>query len=176
MAELERTVAKLSAEITLRCTQVADLHNIKQQQESELLNACEEIELLIKSIDLLQFAITKYDEDAAIEKQKLAQFEAENSDLRLQLETVQKEFENADQQHLNQLNLVRDQYEEQIRMIEAAVAERDKQVETLEEARASLASHCDDLTKIVNAFELNKRTRGKSMLLTLLRHSKPLLR
>ncbi len=50
---LEDTIAKQSAELNLRCTQVADLYNLQQRQANELQVACEEIDRLSGTIATL---------------------------------------------------------------------------------------------------------------------------
>jgi chromosome segregation ATPase len=93
--ELEATVEKLSAELSLRCTQVADLYNIRQQQAGELLTACDEIDRLSKVIDTFQGTLAQRDAEEAAINQKLALLDKENISLRLQLEKARKESADA---------------------------------------------------------------------------------
>jgi chromosome segregation ATPase len=91
VSELESTITKLSAELILRCTQVADLYNIRQQQANELLIACDEIDSLSKSIDALHNTMTQREIEATTTGQKLIQLDKENITLRLELERALKE-------------------------------------------------------------------------------------
>lgn len=89
--ELEAAIEKLSAELSLRCTQVADLYNIRQQQAGELLTACDEIDRLSKVIDTFQGTMAQRDTEEAATRQKLDLLDKENISLRLQLEQARKE-------------------------------------------------------------------------------------
>jgi len=91
VSKLENTVAKLSAELVLRCTQLADLCNVRQQQANDLINACDEIDRLSKSINALQNTITQLENGAATRENKLMQLDKENISLRLQLDNSLKE-------------------------------------------------------------------------------------
>ena len=92
IGELEDTVAKLSAEVNLRCTQVADLYNSQQMRANEVLNACDEIDLLGKTIESLQGTITQREMQAAAADKKVVELEKENSALRLDLDIARKEM------------------------------------------------------------------------------------
>jgi chromosome segregation ATPase len=86
VTELENTVAKLSAELTQRSIQVADIYNLQQQQAGDLLIACDEIDRLSKSIGTLQHTITHLENDAVTSAKKLAQLDQENINLQQQLD------------------------------------------------------------------------------------------
>ena len=90
-SELESTIAKLSAELNLRCTQVADLYNVQQQQANEILTACDEIDHLVKAVHAHQETIAQRETEAVAAKQKLILLAEENITLRLQLRKAQKE-------------------------------------------------------------------------------------
>ena len=90
-SELEGAIAKLSAELNLRCTQVADFCNIQQQQANEILAACDEIDRLGESIDTLQDTARQREKEAAATAQKILLLDKENITLRLQFETALKE-------------------------------------------------------------------------------------
>ena len=69
--EFENTISEQSAELILRRTQIADLCNIRQQQENELLAACDEIDRLRKSVIALQDTVKQHEADAAEQKREL---------------------------------------------------------------------------------------------------------
>ena len=71
VSKLESTIGKLSAELNLRCTQVADLYNTQQQQANEILSACDEIDHLVKAVHAHQGTIAQRETEAAAAKQKL---------------------------------------------------------------------------------------------------------
>jgi len=90
VGELENTIANLSAELTFRCTQISELYHIRQQQGTDLLIACDEIDRCSKSIDALYDTMTQCEHDAAAGKKMLIQLEKENIALRLQLDKALK--------------------------------------------------------------------------------------
>lgn len=92
ISELEDTVAKLSAEVNLRCTQIADLYNSQQERANEVLDACDEIDLLGKTIESLQGTITKREMQTAAAEKKAIELEKENTTLRLDLDIARKEM------------------------------------------------------------------------------------
>ena len=92
ISELEDSVAKLSAEVNLRCTQVADLYNSQQERANEVLDACDEIDLLGKTIDLLQGKLTQREMEAAAAEKKTVELENENATLRLDLDNARKDM------------------------------------------------------------------------------------
>jgi chromosome segregation ATPase len=155
--ELEGAIAKLSTELTLRCAQVADLYNIRQQQEAELLNSCDEIDQLGKVIEEIQRKLVWCESDAAVENHKLVLLASENNALRLQLENVQREVALANQQHQNELNQLSDKFNGQIRIFEETAIERNKDLENLEASRAKLTTRIHDLTIMVDSFECDKK-------------------
>ena len=91
IAILESEIAKQSAELTHRCTQVADLCNIREQQAIELQDACDQIDRLSESIAGLQDTIVQHEAEATAAKQKLLLSENDNFALRLQLDKTKGE-------------------------------------------------------------------------------------
>ena len=77
--------------MTQRCTQVADLCNIREQQAIELHDACDQIDRLSEFIAGLQDTIVQHETEATAAKQKLLLSENENFALRLQLDKVKGE-------------------------------------------------------------------------------------
>ena len=91
---LQRTIEQQSAELTLRCAQVADLCNIRQQQATELLNACDEIEQLSAIVVQLQDTASTQETESVTAKQNLIKAEKEATMLRALLDKERRE--NAD--------------------------------------------------------------------------------
>jgi chromosome segregation ATPase len=91
VSELESTVAELRTELSLRCTQVADLYNKQQGQESDVLDACDEINRLVECIDTLQGTIIRREAEAATADKRIITLENENVGLRVKLESTQRE-------------------------------------------------------------------------------------
>jgi len=89
--ELENKIKELSAELSLRCIQIADLCNLRQQQDSELEAARDVIDNFDKSIATLHDAITRQKSEVAAAQQALALSKQENAALRMQLEKVKEE-------------------------------------------------------------------------------------
>jgi chromosome segregation ATPase len=107
--ELENKIKELSAELSSRYIQIADLSNVRQQQDSDLEAAREVINNIGKSVAALQDAIANHESEAAAAQQALAQSKQEktalaaaaqqalalskqeNATLRMQLEKVKKE-------------------------------------------------------------------------------------
>jgi|SRR5450631_249555 chromosome segregation ATPase len=88
ISELESIITKQLAELNLRGIQIAELCNVRQQQDSELLVACDKIDRLSKLIALFQDAVTRHETDAAAAKLKLIQSDKEKTALRAQLDTA----------------------------------------------------------------------------------------
>jgi len=86
VSALEETIAKQSAELNLRCTQVADLYNLQQRQANELQVACEEIDRLSGTIATLLDKTVQQDADAEAAKEKIALLDNEKAALRARLE------------------------------------------------------------------------------------------
>jgi len=91
IASLESKIAKQSAELTQRCTQVADLCNIREQQAIELHDACDQIDRLGESIAGLHDTILQHETEAAAAKQKRLLSENEKFALHLQLDKAKGE-------------------------------------------------------------------------------------
>ena len=97
---LEETIAKQSAELNLRCTQVADLYNLQQRQANELQVACEEIDRLSSTISTLLEEATQQEIEAEATKKEIALLEAEKAALRAQLERSHADFRDASERLL----------------------------------------------------------------------------
>ena len=91
IATLESEIAKQSSELIQRCTQVADLCNIREQQAIELRDACDQIDRLSESIAGLQDTIVQHETEVGAAKQKLLLSENENFALRVQLDKSKSE-------------------------------------------------------------------------------------
>jgi hypothetical protein len=88
--ELENKIKELSAELNSRYVQIADLSNVRQQQDSELEAARDVINNIGKSVAALQDAIANHESEAAAAQQALALSKQENATLRMQLEKIKK--------------------------------------------------------------------------------------
>ena len=67
---LEEMITKQSAEINLRCAQVADLYNLQQRQANELQVACEEIDRLSGTISTLLENSAQHETEMKMAKNK----------------------------------------------------------------------------------------------------------
>ena len=89
---LENKIEELSKELTQRYAQIADICNVRQQQDSELQEARNVIESVDNSIAMLQGEIAKHESEASAARQALALSDKENAALRIQLEKMKFEF------------------------------------------------------------------------------------
>ena len=78
MRELENAIETLSAQLALRCTQVADLSHTREQQTKDLLISCDEIDRLGASVGVLHDEIAALENDAVVREQTLSRLEKEN--------------------------------------------------------------------------------------------------
>ncbi len=92
ISALEETIAKQSAELNLRCTQVADLYNVQQRQANELQIACEEIDRLSGTISTLLEKTAQQEADAEAATKQIALLESEKAALRAQLDKTLARF------------------------------------------------------------------------------------
>ncbi|HYC17296.1 MAG TPA: hypothetical protein VEC94_08820 [Pseudolabrys sp.] len=91
ISALENTIAKQSAELHRRLTEVVELYNAQQQQANELQTACEEIDRLNQAIVTLQETTAQYKTGVAAAQNKIALIENEKADLRAQLDKALRE-------------------------------------------------------------------------------------
>jgi hypothetical protein len=91
LSEQENTIENLSAQLALRCTQVADLSNIREQQAKDLLMSFDEIDRLSASVEALHSKIAALENYAVVREQALSQLEKENICFRLELEKSRRE-------------------------------------------------------------------------------------
>ena len=90
--ELESTVENLHKELSVRCIQIADLHNVQRQQAAALLMARNAIRNLENSALSLQKTITQREYEVAVAKQELLTSVQEKNALSEKLEDTEKEF------------------------------------------------------------------------------------
>jgi len=83
---LENTIARQSAELNLRLTEVIDLYNFQQQRENELQAAREEIDRLNQIVSQLRQTMTQYKIEVVAAQDKIALLENEKADLRQELD------------------------------------------------------------------------------------------
>ena len=91
ISALENTIARQSAELHRRLTEVVELYNAQQQQANELQTACEEIDRLNRIISTLQETTEQYKTDAAAAQNKITLIENEKADLRERLDKALRE-------------------------------------------------------------------------------------
>jgi hypothetical protein len=123
LSELENTIENLSAQLALRCTQVADLSNIREQQAKDLLTSCDEIDRLSASVDALHKKIAALENYAIVREQALSRLDKENVCFRLELEKSRKESA---------------ELLERRRSVEAAFNEREIAVVSIQERHAQI--------------------------------------
>jgi chromosome segregation ATPase len=146
ISALEKTIAKQSAELNLRCTQVADLYNVQQQQANELQTACEEIDRLSDTISTLLDTTARYETEAVATKKKLTLLENEKAALRAQLDKALEDSSKMTQRLL---------------AVETAFNDRETSVasalEKAESLKAELTTESAERFKLVAAAERQKQ-------------------
>jgi hypothetical protein len=148
---LENALAEQSAELALRCAQIADLCNIRQQQATELQIACDEIERLCGSIAELQATVAERESDTAAAMQNLVHSEKEKMALRAQLEKVQQDSAGALRRLLEAETELNDK--------ELAIASA---LERIEELKEQLAIKPEETARIAAAVdEADQRHRSE---------------
>jgi chromosome segregation ATPase len=83
---LENTIARQSAELNQRLTEVIDLYNIRQQQANQLQAAREEIDRLNQTVLTLEQTTARHKTDIGVAHDKIALLKNEKADLREQLD------------------------------------------------------------------------------------------
>lgn len=83
---LEDTIARQSAELHQRLTEVVQLYNVQQQHANELQTACDEIDRLNQIISALQEAAAQFKTDGAAAQDRIVLLESEKAALRAQLD------------------------------------------------------------------------------------------
>ncbi len=101
ISALEETIAKQSAELNLRCTQVADLYNLQQRQANELQIACEEIDRLGGTISTLLDKTAQQEAEAEATKKQVALLEDEKATIQAQLKKALAESRDVSQRLLS---------------------------------------------------------------------------
>ena len=146
ISALEKMIAKQSAELNLRCTQVADLYNVQQQQANELQTACEEIDRLSGTISTLLDTAAQYETEAVATKKKLILLENEKAALRAQLDKALEDSSKMTQRLL---------------AVETAFNDRETSVasalEKAESLKAELTTELAERFKLVAAAERQKQ-------------------
>ena len=89
--ELELALQEQWAELSARCTQIADLVNVQQQQAEELKLARDAIEGLDKSVGLLRAALTQQESEAAAALHALALANEERAALAAELDKARSD-------------------------------------------------------------------------------------
>jgi tropomyosin len=148
---LENTLAEQSAELALRCAQIADLCNIRQQQATELQIACDEIERLCGSIAELQATVADRESDTAAAMKNLLHSEKEKMELRTKLEKAQQDSAGALRRLLDAETELNDK--------ELAIASA---LERIEELKEQLAIKPEETERTAAAVEeANQRHRSE---------------
>jgi chromosome segregation ATPase len=150
IATLESKIAKQSAELTQRCSQVADLCNIREQQAIELHNACDQMDCLSESIAGLQDTIVQHETEAAAAKQKLLLSDNEKFALRAQLDKAKAECADLLQRSLRAETAVNDK--------DMVIASTQEKVENL---KAKLIAIPAETIRLRTAIEEEANTRRR---------------
>src|SRR5664279_1392923 len=150
IATLESKIAKQSAELTQRCSQVADLCNIREQQAIELHNACDQMDCLSESIAGLQDTIVQHETEAAAAKQKLLLSDNEKFALRAQLDKAKAECADLLQRSLRAETAVNDK--------DMVIASTQEEVENL---KAKLIAIPAETIRLTTAIEEEANTRRR---------------
>jgi chromosome segregation ATPase len=85
-SSLEKKIVEQERELSMRCTQVADLYNLQERQAAELHVAYAEIERLNAAFEALQDTATQHAMAAAERKQSITVLNQENAVLRSKLQ------------------------------------------------------------------------------------------
>ena len=85
---LNDKLARQSAELKLRLTEILELYNVQQRQANELQDAYQEIDHLSQTVSALQEAVTQYKVGAAAAEDKIILLESEKAALQAQLDGV----------------------------------------------------------------------------------------
>lgn len=148
---LENTLAEQSAELALRCAQIADLCNVRQQQATELQIACDEIERLCESITVLEDTVAQRESETAAAMQDIMRSEKEKLALRAQLDQAQRESAALMQRLLGDETALNDS--------ELALASAQ---ERIEELKVELATKPEESARLTAAVEeANRRHRSE---------------
>ena len=88
---LNDKLARQSAELKLRLTEILELYNVQQRQANELQDAYQEIDHLSQTVSALQEAVTQYKVGAAAAEDKIILLESEKAALQAQLDGALEE-------------------------------------------------------------------------------------
>ena len=88
---LNDKLARQSAELKLRLTEILELYNVQQRQANELQDAYENMDHLSQTVSALQEAVTQYKAGAAAAEDKVILLEGEKAALRAQLDGALEE-------------------------------------------------------------------------------------
>jgi chromosome segregation ATPase len=84
-------LARQSAELRLRLTEILELYNVQQRQANELQEAYQEIDHLEQTVSALQEAVTQYKVGTAAAEDKIILLESEKAALQAQLDGARHE-------------------------------------------------------------------------------------
>lgn len=88
---LNDKLARQSAELRVRLTEILELHNVQQRQANELEDAYDEIDRLGETVSALQEAVTQYKTGAAATEEKITLLESDKAALQAQLDGALEE-------------------------------------------------------------------------------------
>ena len=88
---LNDKLARQSAELKLRLTEILESYNVQQRQANELQDAYQEIDHLGQTVSALQEAVTQYKVGAAAAEDKIILLESEKAALQAQLDGALEE-------------------------------------------------------------------------------------
>lgn len=88
---LKEKLARQSAELNRRLTEILELHNVHQRQANELQDAHDEIDRLSQTVSALQEAVTQYQVGAAAAEDEIVLLESGKAALQAQLDGALEE-------------------------------------------------------------------------------------
>lgn len=152
---LEKKIAEQERELSMRCTQVADLYNLQERQTAELQVAYAEIERLNAAFAELQGTATEHAMAAAERKKTTTALHQENAILRSKLEKSQNDIADLSNKMLTVETLFNDR--------EMVITTALEQADLLKAELATAVEERSNLTKAIDeAEQINQSDRART--------------
>lgn len=145
---LERKIAEQERELSMRCTQVADLYNLQERQTAELQVAYAEIERLNAAFSDLEQTATQHATAAAERKKSVTVLNQENTVLRSKLAKSQDDIADL----ANKMLTVETMFNDREMVITTTLEQADL-------LKAELAAIADERSKLTSAIEHTEQLR-----------------